>query len=103
LKGRAAEVVDEIERLYRDRVVDLSREAEAEDWGYRTKSVEAGPHHLRITYTIPRPQNAQLPHIDRYFDALLTVWMGIGGDWCPGNANVKPLRAFIAACARPVI
>jgi hypothetical protein len=107
LKGRVAEVVDEIARLYRDRAVELHREAEAEDWGYRTKTVETGPHYLRISYTSPpRPQNAQLPHIDRYFDLLVTVWMGLGDDWWSDHSNIKnikPLRAFIAACARPVI
>jgi len=101
LKRRAAEVVDEIARLYQDRAAEL--EGVAEDWGYRNKSVEIGPDYYRIRYTMPRAQNAQLRHIDRYFDSLVTVWMGMGGDWWPGNSNVKPLRAFIAACARPVI
>jgi hypothetical protein len=83
LQERAAEVVSEMERLY--------WEMETLYW---TRCADlAGSQ---------SSQNARKAHVDKYFESLIDIWMGIGGEWLL-RSNIKELRSFIQACATPVI
>jgi hypothetical protein len=101
LQKRADEVVAEIERHYQDRAIEFYHACEAAGVPMKMKHLRAGNGYYHIRYVFERSQNAHLRQADSYFGSLIAIWLLIGGDW--GKLNAKPLRAFIMACARPVM
>ena len=97
LERCAADTAGKIERYCQDGILQLGQ-----DYNLQIRSIEAGPHYLRISYISARPENAHLAALDWYFESLLDVWMSIGGDWS-GRSNTKAIRNFIAACVQPVV
>jgi hypothetical protein len=102
LRSRISEALAEIERHYQDQALEIYSECRAANVPLQNKSIAAGPGYLRVRYTIPRSYNARLERADRYFEALLDLWAESDNNWW-GSSNVKEIRAFIAACAKPVM
>jgi hypothetical protein len=97
LRQRALDVVHEVERHYEDSAARLRP-----SYGWSTTRFDAGPGYYGCTVLAAAPPNAQKAALDDYFGSLVHEYRVMAG-YPMGGYNTKPIRTFVAACARPVV